>query len=115
MHPVHFLPREALGGGILIHAPTLTGGTFDVGGGNINGGGGRILVLNSKGTNAGQSSLNAFHGSLYGTNGVIEFGILGGPPVPESATITSALIGLAIGSVITIRRRKAASDGKCVA
>jgi hypothetical protein len=105
--PTTVLSGGGSGGGIFLHAPTITGGAFDVTAGNYNGGGGRILVLNSTATNAGNSSFGYSRGDIYGQDGVLEFGFLNANsnPVPEPATLTTALVGIALGcSTLALRR-----------
>ncbi|MBS0261635.1 MAG: hypothetical protein JSS02_06720 [Planctomycetes bacterium] len=107
--PSTVLSGGGSGGGILIHAPTIGLGIFDASGANINGGGGRILVLNSTASNAGQSNFAVDRGDIYGQVGVVEFGFLTAPPtaVPEpSMLVTGSIAILCSVATCAVRRRQ---------
>ncbi len=73
------------GGGILLHAPTIAFGPFSTlgaGGGNFDGGGGRILILTNIMHGLPQG-VDVAPGVVYGQAGVVEYGPLTGFQLPQ--------------------------------
>ncbi len=101
------------GGGLLIHAPTIDlefNSTILAQGGAAFGGGGRILFLTDTGTirNAGGTiSAGAGGGANNQQAGVVEYGLLRAPAVPEPSSMVLIGIGSVAAAVWGRRRRVA--------
>ncbi len=100
------------GGGLLIHAPTINFGPesdIAANGGDYFGGGGRVLFLTSTATihqTGGNITASAGGGANNQQNGVIEYGFLQTPAVPEPSSFLSLGVGV-VAALAYLRRSRA--------